>query len=52
MTQTAFINPEILSWSRQRAGLSEAQIAKGLTVKLERVKEWEAGQSLPSFSQA
>ncbi|WP_338577178.1 XRE family transcriptional regulator [Pseudomonas canadensis] len=52
MTQTAFINPAILSWSRQRAGLSEAQVAKGLTVKLERVKAWEGGESLPSFTQA
>lgn len=52
MTQTAFINPAILSWSRQRAGLSEAQVAKSLTVKMERVKAWESGQSLPSFNQA
>ena len=52
MTQTAYINPAILSWSRQRAGLSEAQVAKGLMVKLERLKAWEGGQSLPSFNQA
>ncbi|AKS06538.1 XRE family transcriptional regulator [Pseudomonas trivialis] len=52
MTQTAFINPEILSWSRQRAGLSEAQVAKGLSVKLERVKEWEGGLSFPTFNQS
>lgn len=52
MTQTAYINPAILSWSRQRAGLSEVQVAKGLMVKLERLKEWEGGQSLPSFNQA
>ncbi|MPR01428.1 ImmA/IrrE family metallo-endopeptidase [Pseudomonas sp. MAFF 212408] len=52
MTQTAFINPAILSWSRQRAGLSEQQIAKSLTVKMERVKEWEDGKSLPTFNQA
>nr|WP_314568879.1 XRE family transcriptional regulator [uncultured Pseudomonas sp.] len=52
MTQTAFINPDILSWSRQRAGLSEAQVAKGLSVKLERVKEWEGGLSLPTFNQS
>ncbi|PRA26400.1 XRE family transcriptional regulator [Pseudomonas poae] len=52
MTQTAFINPQILSWSRQRAGLSEVQVAKGMTVKLERVAEWEGGQSLPTFNQA
>lgn len=52
MTQTAFINPAILSWSRQRAGLSEAQVAKGLTVKTQRVMEWESGRSLPTFNQA
>lgn len=52
MNQTAFINPAILSWSRQRAGLSEAKVAKSLTVHLERVREWEVGQSLPTFNQA
>ena len=52
MTQTALINPAILSWSRQRAGLSEAQVAKGLTVKTQRVMEWESGRSLPTFNQA
>ncbi|SDP65598.1 hypothetical protein SAMN04490184_4247 [Pseudomonas extremorientalis] len=52
MNQTAFINPAILSWSRQRAGLSEAKVAKSLTMHLERVREWEVGQSLPTFNQA
>ncbi|MEO8491361.1 ImmA/IrrE family metallo-endopeptidase [Pseudomonas sp.] len=52
MTQTAFINPAILSWSRQRAGLSEKQVANSLTVKIEKVKEWEGGHSLPTFNQA
>lgn len=52
MTQTAFINHEMLSWSRQRAGLSDAQVAKGLAVKLERVKAWESSQNLPTFNQA
>ncbi|MBX7274937.1 XRE family transcriptional regulator [Pseudomonas sp. ERGC3:05] len=52
MTQTAFVNPAILSWSRQRAGLSEEQIAKSLAVTMGRVKQWEGGQSLPTFNQA
>ena len=52
MSQTAYINSAILSWSRQRAGLSQEQVAKGLMVKLEKLKEWEDGQSLPSFNQA
>jgi len=52
MSQTAYINSAILPWSRQRAGLSQEQVAKGLMVKLEKLKEWEDGQSLPSFNQA
>lgn len=52
MSQSAFINPALLSWSRLRAGLSEIQIAKGLPVKSERIRDWEAGKSLPTFNQA
>ncbi|MFJ2688321.1 ImmA/IrrE family metallo-endopeptidase [Pseudomonas sp. NPDC087342] len=52
MSQSAFINPALLSWSRLRAGLSEIQVAKGLPVKTQRIREWEAGRSLPTFSQA
>lgn len=52
MNQTAFINPAILSWSRQRAGLSVAEIAKRLTVPSARVTDWEGGQILPTFNQA
>jgi Zn-dependent peptidase ImmA (M78 family) len=52
MSQFAFINPALLSWSRLRAGLSEIQIAKGLPVKSERIRDWEAGKSLPTFNQA
>ena len=52
MTQIALINPVILSWSRQRAGLSEEQIARGLKVQFERVREWEGGLSLPTFNLA
>lgn len=51
MTQ-AMINPALLSWSRTRAGLTEEQLAKGLPVKPEKVMEWEAGVSLPTFKQA
>jgi Zn-dependent peptidase ImmA (M78 family)/transcriptional regulator with XRE-family HTH domain len=48
----ALINPSILSWSRQRAGLSEFDVAHGLPVKPEKVFEWESGESLPTFKQA
>jgi len=52
MSQAAFINPTLLAWSRERAGLSEAQLAKKLQAKPERVRTWETGQSLPTFKQA
>lgn len=48
----ALINPFILSWSRQRAGLSEEKLASSLAVKPEKVFEWEAGESAPTFKQA
>jgi Zn-dependent peptidase ImmA (M78 family)/DNA-binding XRE family transcriptional regulator len=48
----AFVNPTLLSWSRIRAGLTEAQVARGLPVKTEKVLEWESGEALPTFKQA
>lgn len=52
MTQAALVNPTILTWSRQRAGLSTEQVAKKLPVKPESVKRWEAGEAKPTFLQA
>ncbi|WP_252088534.1 ImmA/IrrE family metallo-endopeptidase [Pseudomonas sp. MWU13-3659] len=52
MTQAAFVNPTILTWSRQRAGLSTEQLAKKLPVKTERLESWEAGKAKPTFLQA
>ncbi|KAA8700184.1 ImmA/IrrE family metallo-endopeptidase [Pseudomonas cannabina] len=52
MSQVAFVNPSILTWSRERAGLSAAQLARKLPVKPERVEEWEAGEAKPTFLQA
>lgn len=49
---TALVNPELLSWSRIRAGLTEEEVAKGLPVKTEKVLEWEGGIALPTFRQA
>ncbi|GAB3471979.1 XRE family transcriptional regulator [Azotobacter salinestris] len=48
----ALINPQILTWSRLRAGLSEMDVASKLPVKAEKVSEWEAGESRPTFKQA
>lgn len=52
MSQAAFVNPSLLTWSRKRAGLSTEQVAKKLPVKPDRVQEWEAGETKPTFLQA
>ncbi|MNF38726.1 hypothetical protein D3C85_752270 [compost metagenome] len=52
MSQAALINPTILTWSRERAGLSAEEVAKKLPTKPDRVLEWEAGESKPTFKQA
>jgi Zn-dependent peptidase ImmA (M78 family)/transcriptional regulator with XRE-family HTH domain len=41
-----------MSWSRRRAGLSEADLAESITVKEDKVLAWEAGESKPTFRQA
>ncbi|MCW8277040.1 ImmA/IrrE family metallo-endopeptidase [Pseudomonas sp. PCH199] len=52
MSQAALVNPSLLTWSRERAGLSTEQVAKKLPVKPARVAEWEAGETKPTFLQA
>ena len=52
MSQAALINPTILTWSRERAGLTTEEVAKKLPTKPNRVLEWEAGESKPTFRQA
>lgn len=52
MSQAALINPSILTWSRERAGLTPEEVAKKLPTKPDRVLEWEAGDSKPTFRQA
>jgi Zn-dependent peptidase ImmA (M78 family)/DNA-binding XRE family transcriptional regulator len=52
MTTQALVNPELLSWARHRSGLSGAALAKKLNVKVERIKQWELGETKPTFKQA
>jgi Zn-dependent peptidase ImmA (M78 family) len=52
MSQAALINPTILTWSRERAGLTAEDVAKKIPTKPDRVLEWEAGESKPTFKQA
>jgi len=44
----AYINPEILTWARKRAGVPE----EALMQLNRKYVDWEAGNSLPTFRQA
>src|SRR5471032_1683211 len=48
----ALVNPTLMSWSRRRAGLTEAELAESITVKEDKVLAWETGESKPTFRQA
>lgn len=53
MAEQALINPRIISWARERAGLSEDNLAKKLSIKdTKKILEWEAGETKPTFKQA
>lgn len=48
----AQINPQLLTWARERAGLDTADIARKLHVPEDRVLAWEQGDARPTFRQA
>ena len=48
----AFINPSILTWARERAGLAVSGIAAKIKVKPEQVSLWERGEKRPTLRQA
>jgi Zn-dependent peptidase ImmA (M78 family) len=44
------VNPRVLRWARETAGLSKEQIAARLKKPLELVEGWERGDEVPSVS--
>jgi len=48
----ALVNPNILVWARERAGLTVSKLAEKLKIKQERIEAWEAGGAKPTFRQA
>ncbi|MCB4745717.1 MAG: XRE family transcriptional regulator [Sulfurovum sp.] len=49
----ALINPKILSWARERAGMTGEELAKKLNIKdTNKIVEWEEGSKKPTFIQA
>jgi Zn-dependent peptidase ImmA (M78 family)/transcriptional regulator with XRE-family HTH domain len=45
------VRPDVLIWARETAGLDVPTAAVRLGVKIERVEEWEAGESTPTIGQ-
>jgi len=52
MATQALVNPTLISWARNRSGLSETVLAEKMKVKLEKVVDWEHGRAKPTFKQA
>lgn len=46
------INPQLLRWARQRAGLSSDDLARRLRLRPAQVSAWEGGAAYPSWPQA
>lgn len=51
-TTYANINPDILSWARERARLSLSMLAEKLKITEDKLKSWENGDKPPTFKQA
>ena len=52
MAERANITPEVLKWARETAKLSETDAAAKVSVKEDKIKEWESGESQPTIRQA
>jgi Zn-dependent peptidase ImmA (M78 family) len=45
------VNPSILRWARERAGLSITQVAEALGRSAESIAAWESGEQAPTYRQ-
>ena len=45
------INPALLKWARESFNLPIEEAAKKVSVKEERIREWEQGENRPTFNQ-
>jgi len=52
MAERANITPSVLKWARETAKMTESEAADKISVKVERIIEWEEGQSKPTIKQA
>jgi Zn-dependent peptidase ImmA (M78 family)/DNA-binding transcriptional regulator YiaG len=47
---TALVKPELLAWARRTAGFTVSEAARRLRISTNKVQDWEAGESSPSFA--
>jgi len=47
----ALVEPDVLRWARETAGLSPEEAAHSLQVKDKRIQAWESGEKRPSMPQ-
>lgn len=52
MAERASITPKVLKWARETAKISEIDAAAKVSVKVEKISEWENGVSQPTVNQA
>ena len=52
MPTQAYVNPTLLRWARERAGLDLDDAAQAAGVKVEQLAAWEDAESRPTFRQA
>ncbi len=45
------LNPDLLVWARRNSSLTIEQVAKKVSVKPERLKQWEKGELIPTIKQ-
>lgn len=45
------VNPALLAWARQRAGLAIQAVADALGTDPEVIRQWEAGEASPTYAQ-
>ncbi|HTX79384.1 MAG TPA: ImmA/IrrE family metallo-endopeptidase [Longilinea sp.] len=49
---TLTITSEVFHWAKERAGLSDENLALNIHIKPEKIRAWEKGKEFPNFQQA
>jgi Zn-dependent peptidase ImmA (M78 family)/DNA-binding XRE family transcriptional regulator len=52
MAEKAYVNADVLSWARVSARISLEDAAAKISISVERLTEWESGDSQPTIRQA